>query len=175
MDTGLAVVLAAGAAAVASTVSPLLLSRLNDKQAHAIQLANYARQDQVAAKAAEVAAQAAEAARLLLLRDAEVARIAKENAEATAATLASIHTLVNSTLSGAIEGELDARTKLFAALDELRQRDIADGRTSTPEESAALVVVQDKITELTATVAERAAQTELADAQQKGKPTKAAS
>ena len=142
MDSGSVVVLSAGIAAVVGVVSPLLLSRLNAHQAHATQVAEWARQDVVAEKAAaavaererredEVAAQAAEAARLLLAANAEVARLAKSSAESAAVSAERVDekldavTAIATTTHKIVNSQRDA----MIAEAEIRKTEIAELKT----------------------------------------------
>jgi hypothetical protein len=175
MDAGTTALGVAFLALCGTIATPLLTSHFSAKQAADKQAADYARQDLVAdrvteaaEKVAEVAEQAKETARLLEERDATAAVVAKENADLVTGKLDRIHILVNSTLTGAIEAELGAHEQTLVALAELQRRDTADGRKSTPDQASALALVREKIAELRATVADRAEQTKVADAQVNG-------
>jgi RNase H-fold protein (predicted Holliday junction resolvase) len=175
MDAGTTALGVAFLAMAGTVATPLLASHFSAKQAAAKQAADYARQDLVAArvteaaeKVAEVAEQAKETARLLEERDTAAAALAKENAEIVVGKLDSIHVLVNSTLTGAIVDSLAANEQLLQALDDNQRRDAADGRPPGPDQSPALALVREKIAELKATIADRTAQTKVADAQTNG-------
>jgi hypothetical protein len=149
----------------ASIVGPALISQLSARQRRAERREDYARQDAVAkaaeereqrqeAAAHEVAVQAAEAAKLLLAANE---RVAEQTAEASARTdgkLNQIHELVNSTLTGAMQAELVARE----AQAELVRR-------FQPDQTAEIAALDSTISELRAKLADRAKQTEIADAQ----------
>ena len=123
MDAGTTALGVAFFALCGTILTPLLTSHFNAKQAAKKQAADYARQDEVAErvteaaeKVAEVAEQAREAARLLEERDHMAALLAEENAKVFVGKLDVIHTLVNSTLTGALEGHLLALRQLRTAM-----------------------------------------------------------
>jgi hypothetical protein len=156
----------------ASIVGPTLLSVLTARQRRNERREDYARQDAVAAAAEErearqeaaareVAVQAAEAAELLLAaqrattaRTDEVARVAAESAARTDGKLNQIHELVNSTLTGAMQSQLVAMEAQLAMI-----------RRWQPDETGEINVLAEAVAELRAKLADRAKQTEVADAQ----------
>ena len=76
-----------------------------------------------------------------------------------------IHTLVNSTLTAALQSELDATRREELLLRELMRMRSEAGHGATDDQTAALGAVQRKIRELTAAMEERAKQTRVADIQ----------
>src|SRR5689334_17347415 len=93
---------------ISSLSSPLILSWFSSRQRRREKKEDYARQDIVAAKAAEVA-------RLLL----EQQQKAAVKAEETTGKLDTIHTLVNSSLTKAMQAELDATIAQVALMKEI--------------------------------------------------------
>jgi hypothetical protein len=156
----------------ASIVGPALLSQLSARQRRAERKEDYARQDAVAAAAEdreqrqeaaakEVAVQAKEAAELLLAeqrattaRTDEVARVAAEATARTDGKLNQIHELVNSTLTGAMQSQLVAMEAQLAMI-----------RRWQPDETTEINVLAEAVAELRSKLADRAKQTEVADAQ----------
>jgi hypothetical protein len=147
-------VLVAAIGAMGIVVSPLLLAYLTGRQRAKEKIEDWRRQD-------AVAAQAAEAAALLLAANADVARIAKATAEGVNGKLNQIHELVNSTLTGALEDQLLAREQLLVMM----RRDL--NRDPDPDAQSAVVAMEAVVAELRSKLADRAKQTEIADAQVK--------
>jgi hypothetical protein len=153
-----------------SALGSALVAYITYRQRRAEKAQDWARQDEVAdraaaqAKAAEerqaaVAAQAAEAARLLLAANAEVALVARRTAESVDGKLNQIHELVNSTLTGALEDQLLAREQLLVLMRERPGQ--------SPEARKSLADMEDMVAELRAKLADRARQTAVADAKVK--------
>lgn len=133
----------------------------------------FARQDEVAAQAAKaaqlllerqdaVAAQAAEAAQLLLIANERVANTAR----ATNEKLDTIHTLVNSNMTAAMQAELDARAGQLVTMKEIIALRREHGADPTPEASAAVTAATERIRELQANLYERMAQNQMVEAEQ---------
>jgi hypothetical protein len=118
---------------------------------------DYARQDAVAAKLKkeqqQVAAQAAQAAKLLLAANERVAAQTAATATVTNGKLDQIHELVNSTLTGAMQSQLVAIEAQLAMI-----------RRFQPGETAEISTLEEQVAELRARLADRAAQTVIADA-----------
>lgn len=116
--------------------------------------ADWARQDQVANRLTErqdaIARQAAEAARLLVVNNELVA----ETSASQGAQLDVIHTLVNSTLTGAKQATLEALQGQLLLLERF-----------TPEDADLIDAAQAAIAELRAELSDRTTQTEIADSQ----------
>jgi hypothetical protein len=84
-----------------------------------------------------------------------------ENQAVTTSKLNVIHTLVNSTLTAALQSELDATRR-----EEMLLRELMSMRgNSTDDDHAALGAVQRKISELSSAMKDRAEQTRKADIQ----------
>ena len=127
---------------------------------------DWAREDAVAARVEEARTQAATAARLLLERQDAIAAQAREaaalllaNNEAVAATAAEtqgqlqvIHTLVNSTLTGAKQAQLEATLGQLVLLNQF-----------TPGDTGAIAAAQTAVEELRVELADRIEQTRVAD------------
>jgi len=130
--------------AVTSMVSPLLLAALTNRHRHKEKLEDYARQDEVAAKAAE-------AARLLLAANERVA----ETAKVTNGKLDVIHTLVNSNMTAAMQAELDATIREHAMMIEVVALKQSAGHEPSVTSLAAIEATERKIAELQAALRDR--------------------
>jgi hypothetical protein len=84
---------------------------------------------------------------------------------ANTAQLSVIHTLVNSTLTAALQSELDATRREALLLRELILMRTDDGKEATEDQRAALGATQRRIDELTVAMQERRTQTRAADLQ----------
>jgi len=157
---------------IAGVVGPLLLSKMNAKQRVAERAEDWKRQDEVARKVEEAATRAAEVAVEVKATAgraevvAQRAESAVENAQetqhaivaqgaATAQKLDVIHTLVNSNLMAAVQGEYDANVERLATLLELIDLKRANGREPSPETLEAVTVVQARLANLRVNLAER--------------------
>lgn len=151
---------------IATVAGPIILAWLLGRQRRAEKREDYARQDAVAARVTEaadkaetVAKQAAEAARLLVDSNAAAALVAAQTAAVTNDKLDQIHTLVNSTLTAAIEAQLEA------TIEQLRMmRDALAGQTVVPSVEA-MTRLEEKIATIRASLYDRLAQTKLAQEQ----------
>ena len=130
--------------AVASTTSPLLLAYLSNRNARLIKQEDYARQD-------KVAAQAAEAAHLLLAANERVA----VTTEVTNSKLDVIHTLVNSNMTTAMQAEFDATVRELAMMREVIALKQTAGHAPGIDTLAAVKSTEDKITELRTALKDR--------------------
>jgi len=130
--------------------APMLLARqLNNARREEKEL-DWAREDEVASKAAVVAD-------TLIVSNERAAR----SAEQANGKLDVIHTLVNSNMTAAMEAQLVALQGQLVMM--MRLAEIAD---PTVNEAAAIKAVQGQIAELTATLRDRLAATEHAEQQQ---------
>lgn len=127
-----------GAVAPLATVLIANRGRRKDKEQ------DWARQD-------AVAAQAAEAAKLLLAANERVAA----TAEAANAKLDVIHTLVNSNLTAAMQAELDATVRELAMMNEVIDLKRANGHEPSVNTLATVKATELRISELKATLADR--------------------
>jgi hypothetical protein len=134
--------------ALGAIVSPFITAFMTNRNAARIKLADYAREDAVADKAALVAKAAQEAAHAA----ASIATI-------QGAKLDQIHTLVNSNLTAAMQDQLDARHATLALLKEAVDAKHAAGLTATKETFGAIESNTAKVEELTAQLADRLKQT----------------
>ncbi len=155
---------------ISSLSSPMILAWFTGRQLRASKKEDYARSDAVAAQAAEAArllaeqqnmaaTKAAEAATLLLASNERVA----ETADITLGKLDVIHTLVNSSLTAAMQSELDATISQVVLMKEIvgLKRDALRGTTTTTtttEAAVALDTAEKRIKELTKGLADRKAQ-----------------
>jgi hypothetical protein len=192
MDPAVIVTLVISVAGVifASITAPLILAHRTERMHREDMLSDYQRQDKVAAEAAktakaaaeqvrDVAEQAAVAASVLraaqaesIRRTDEVARLTAQQAEGTAARLDDtnskldvIHGLVNSTLSAALQSELDALVTSLAMMREVMDLKKSGGREPAEEAVIALQATEAKIAELKVTLADRLRQAEVIAAQ----------
>lgn len=140
---------------VAPAVMAVLTSILTTRNRRLEKAEDYARQDAVAAQAAEAAqllvkrqdaaaAKAAEAATLLV---ASNERVAKTSAE-TISKLDVIHALVNSNMTAAMQSEHDATVRELAMMMEVIELKRAAGREPSVEAIAAIESTRRKIVEL---------------------------
>lgn len=157
-------------ATVPAAVSPLLLSWLNSRNVRREKLADYERQDAVAARAEfaveAASARAAEAARLLLAANERVAATAKITNE----KLDGIHTLVNSNMTTSMQAEHDATVRELALMREVIALHRAEGREPDVESLAAVEATGRRIAELHALLADRLKQATPAVGGQAGLP-----
>jgi hypothetical protein len=125
--------------------------------------AEWARQDRVADLARkatddlaisqkEIADQAAEAARLLLINNKQVAKVQGE----TNSKLDTIHTLVNSNMTAAMQSEFDATKRELAMMREVMELKKAAGLQPTAEVLASIASTETKLQELSDLLEDRA-------------------
>lgn len=88
------------------------------------------------------------------------------------AKLSVIHTLVNSTLTAALQSELDATRREELLLREVMRMRTESGHEATDDQMAALGATQRKIRELTAAMRDRELQTRSADIQMETERTR---
>lgn len=156
-------------APVAVVAGPVLLAALNARTASSSRREEWARQDEVAKRAADAVAtrerDAADAAAKLLASNVEVARIAKATAENVDTKLDVIHVLVNSNLTELLRQQLIANELLLVALREIVALHQANGRDPSAETLTAITETENKIAELKLALADRTKATQIADAQ----------
>ncbi len=128
MDASTLVALTVLASAMASlmgtVLAPIMLMWLTARVRRAEKLEDYARQDVVALKAAE-------AARLLMRSNADVAATAAIANDTTNAKLDEIHVAVNSNLTKATQGELEAKEQALILMIEIMDLKSAAGVSPT--------------------------------------------
>lgn len=144
MDSSIVVAVIVGGMAV---VGQQLLSRSNARQRREEKQEDWDRQDAVAAKAAE-------AADLLLAENKKVAATAVQ----TQRSLSEIHTLVNSNMTAAMQGQLVALKAQLALMERL-----AGVKSPTYDEKLATAGVVAQIAELEAALNDRLAATEVVE------------
>jgi hypothetical protein len=153
--------------------SPVLLAYLTNRNRREEKKEDYARQDQVAAQAAEAArllverqdaaaAKAAEAANLLLAANERVA----QTAVVTNGKLDVIHTLVNSNYTSALQSELSTMKRELVLLLSVIDLKKAAGQSSNGDAANEIASTRAKIAELEATLADRLKQTKIIEKQQ---------
>lgn len=151
MDSAIVISLLAFAGVI---LSPILVAWLTGKQRHQEKLQDWERQDQVATKVSEAAEKLAESNKIMTA-----------SAESTGRKLDVIHTLVNSNMTAALQGELNATLRELAMMQEVLALKSKSGLTPTPEALAAIQSAEKAIAELTTTLAERLSQAKLVEAQ----------
>jgi hypothetical protein len=141
----------------ASITAPLILARRTEQMHREDMLADYQRQDEVAKRAATATAAAQESAR----QAQALAQEASGKLDDTNGKLDVIHGLVNSTLSAALQSELDALVTSLAMMREVMDLKKAGGRDPAAEAVIAFHATEAKIAELQATLADRLKQAEV--------------
>jgi len=152
----------------------LWTSWLNGRQIRQGKEQDYARQDAVAAKAAEAAALLLKAQHDSIARTDEVARLAAEADERTMQRLAAIdkqgqiiHSLVNQKLTTVTEQALSATLALLPHLEEALARIQAAGLEPPAEDLKRLADTRKSIVDLRATLERRSENQAEADAEMK--------
>lgn len=144
-------------AAFAASIPPLIMALVQNRSKRLDKAQDYAREDAVAAKVDAAAVKAAEAARLLLASNERVAA----TSVVTNAKLDVIHVLVNSSMTAAMQAELDARQIGLTQMMEIIELKKAAGLQPTSEVIAAGVALRAKIAELEAKLADRLKQSKV--------------
>jgi hypothetical protein len=140
----------------ASITAPLILAHRTERMHREDMLSDYQRQDAVA-KAAKEASDAAHKVGMAIQAHTEVTvtKLDKANVK-----LDVIHGLVNSTLSAALQSELDALTTSLAMMNEVVALKTHSGQEPAAEALIAIDDTEAKIAELRATLADRLQQAE---------------
>jgi hypothetical protein len=149
-------------AASGTVLSPVILSHMSARARRAEKQLDWARED-------KVAAQAAEAASLLLAANERVARTAEgvaKTARVTNAKLDVIHTLVDGSMTAAMQSELDATVRELTLMREVAGLRRAAGHDPSAEALAAIDATVLRIAELKTKLADRLTQVALAEQQQ---------
>ncbi len=133
--------------AVTTTITPVSMALITARTARRDKLEDYARQDAVAAKAAE-------AAKLLIAANVRV----EASARGTSDKLDAIHSLVNSNMTAAMQAELDATVRELAMMREVIELKRTAGKEPSPESLAAKEMTKTRIAELTAALNDRRTQ-----------------
>ena len=148
MDAAVAIVVAAAIACA----GPLLLDWRTGRRRALERAEDFARQDAVARKVDQVAA------------DAKVATVE------TASQLRQIHTLVNSDMTAARQGELDQTRVSLILLRKVVAMAETAGRVATADELAAIEETEKRVTELESILADRLAQMKIVEAEMAAHP-----
>jgi ABC-type multidrug transport system fused ATPase/permease subunit len=167
--------------AIPAMLSPVLMAWMTNRNRRQEKQEDYTRQDQVAATAAESArrlddnqAKAQEALRIVAAKAEETARLLKENnkAQADAAVvtqgqLKQIHTLVNSNMTAAMQGQYDATERELTMMLEVIALKKAAGHEPNIETLALVEATKGKISQLSAAITDRATQAAIVANEQK--------
>ena len=101
----------------------------------------------------------------VLKSNKQVAAQASTDAKITAKALSAIHTLVNSNLAAAKQGELDATRRDLASLQEVVSLKEAQGLSVSEESRAVIIEVRARINEMCLAATHATQQTRIADQQ----------
>jgi|GEM_PF-2731212 hypothetical protein len=140
---------------VVAIVAPVILALILGWQQRRAKREDWAREDAVAAKAAE-------AARLLLAANERVA----ETTQVTNDKLDVIHTLVNSNVTKEMEARLEGSRREVAALREIVELRKQSGQDPTEEALAAILSTEEGVHELENDLADRRRQQRVVEQQQ---------
>ncbi len=158
MDLITIAIFTSGALAV---ILPPIISSNRIVKLHAKErLIDLERQDQVAGKAKETAELLSQAQQLTIQKTDEVAVKVEETTNKVQSQLAQIHTLVNSNLTAALQGELDQTKRSLILLEKIEA--LTKGKSSL-EELDIIIQTKNRIKELEENLSERTIKTELAD------------
>jgi hypothetical protein len=145
-----------------SITAPLILQNRMERQHREDREADWKRQDAVAAKAAKAAEDLAASQKVIAEKAAEAAELLLENNERVASTqqetngkLDVIHTLVNSSMTAAMQSESDAVQRELAVMKEIMELKKAAGHEPGPATLAAIKATEAKLHELEAALADR--------------------
>jgi hypothetical protein len=150
---------------VIGALGPVLLIRANGRERRKDQRLTWERDDAVAAQAAEAARLLLAAQRESIARTDEVAQHVADSTTRTTAKLDIIHTLVNSTLTAALQAQLDASRRELVMMLELADMQKAAGETVSAQRLASIAALRRKVGELSAQMQEREVQTRTAETQ----------
>lgn len=140
-----------------SITAPLILSLMQGRQRRKDKEEDWERQDRLAKAAHETAILAANS---LADSSKEIAAVAREQFEITDNKLDVIHQLVNSNLTAAMEGEMEALVGQRALMVEMLDLKATSGQPDvSPETKKVLYQIDLKIAELRIALADREIQT----------------
>jgi hypothetical protein len=141
--------------------------RVEDAAREAVETARLLaeRQDAAELRAHEVAKQAEQAAALLVASNERVSVEAARSSAYVSGQLQQIHTLVNSNMTAAMQAELDARQAQLITLRELLALKTDVDHMPSREVLNTVALLETKIAELEANLADRLKQTRVADSQ----------
>lgn len=154
-------------ALIAGVLGPGVLAYITGRQRRDEKREDWARQDAVAAQAAEAAALLLENQTLTLEATEEVARVAQESRVDVSEQLKEIHTLVNSDMTAALAVGLEQMTLLLAAQKDIIELHHLAGSALSIERAAELEATELRITEAQKIIAERSEKQRIAE---KGTP-----
>jgi len=154
MTTLIAVALAIITSIFASVTAPLILAHRTERMHREDQLADYQRQDKVAAAAAAAAVAAQEAARVAQAQAVDAA----SKLDDLGAQTHRIHTLVNSDMTAARQEELEQAESLIVVLQRVIQLAKDKGIMPDPSDVDALERTQRRRDQLELILADRLAQ-----------------
>ena len=173
MGTIIAVALAVVTSIFASVTAPLILAHRTERMHREDQLADYQRQDKVAAAAAAAAVAAQEAARVAQAQ-AQVAQSQAVDAASKLDDLSAqtqrIHTLVNSDMTAARQEELDQAESLIVVLKRIIQLAKDKGIMPDPSDTDSLERTTRRRDQLELILADRMAQFHASEAEAKETP-----
>jgi len=152
---------------VLSLGTPIAINLFNERSRRRERAEDIARQDQVAVKADETArrtlAKTDEVAEVAATVARSVAAATRTDVAETHAQLRQIHTLVNSDMTAARQGELDQARLALIMLRRVVALTEAAGREITPAEQSEIERTEMRIAELEAIIADRMTQFRLAE------------
>lgn len=141
--------------AFAGMIGPVLLAIVGSRSRRAEKEQDWAREDEVAARAAKTAAA------LLAATDRTGAKVEQVDGKVDV-----IHTLVNSGMTAAIESELEATVLSLASMREVAALRKETGRKPSTSTLAAIKAAEQRLALLRKTLAERAKQAKVVADQQ---------
>jgi hypothetical protein len=157
------IVVAASVAIFTSLTAPTLLFYMTARQHTRDKRQDWARQDLVAKRVAE----ATEAAQEIAHAATAAQDLAATHLRKVGETVEVVHTLVNSDKTAAMQRELDDKRNALVMLREINRLQALAGGEPTEESLGAISATKSRIESLTAEMAERHKQGELALAQEK--------
>ncbi len=166
MDPSLALLLTAAMASGAAILSPIILSQLTNRARRIEREIDFARQDEVALKARETAALLLAAQKVTIEKTDQVAETATLRSLEVNTQLRQIHTLVNSDMTAARQGQLDQSRKSLMLLKKVAG--MAEKLGLPPPSKEELLEMEETekhIVELEAILADRMAQMKAVEAE----------
>lgn len=148
MTDGIAVALIV---ALSSTIGPMLMAWLTNRHLRKQKIEDYRRQDEVARKAEEVAVRVASNARAMQLAGERQEKFAV----ITQGKLDVIHALVNSSMTAAMQAELDATVRELAMMREVILLNRIAGKEPSVDALAAVELTATRISELATALSDR--------------------
>jgi hypothetical protein len=172
MDPTVEIAIIGSLSVTAAALSPIVQARIANRQRQRERDEDRADRKEVAAKVDAAADQAREAARLLsdaqqvtISKTDEVATEAKAATAETRSQLKQIHTLVNSDMTAARQGELDQVRLNLTTLRKVVLLGAEMGRPPADEDSVAIETAEARIKELEGILADRLSQMRVIEAE----------